>query len=420
MLYNENGDNVYNFRVTNDIDMFDKYVEDNNGSFFQTSMWAKLKKDWQPTYFIGTDENDKVVLTALLQTRTIYKIFKLGYFHSGFVCDYNNNALLEEAFKFFKKELKKRNIAFTFIDPEIIYKRNNIIDDEGKAKKFDWLKYGLSFTNKKEPFIQPSFTYILNLSDNNKQKTIDEVVSNFEKGVRYSIRTASNKGLRHVQYNYNDVLNNPSIMDEFMSIMQDTSSRLETVSRSRDYFLRVMENLKEYITLDMIYYDIKSDKNNYEEIKKKNDKNLLNQLDAYEKRVKEIEQSGYDLSKTNKIYLAAGITVFYGETTTCLFGGTRNLLRNATRSSHYLNYKRIENSVSRNMKYHDFLRAHVYYRDERDQNYGLSVFKKSFGAIEIEYIGEYVLINNKFIYSLFNLFYKKILKLIIKLKRKRS
>jgi lipid II:glycine glycyltransferase (peptidoglycan interpeptide bridge formation enzyme) len=419
---------VYKFSITNDIKAFDDYVLNNGGSFFQTSMGASMKKNWTPLYFVGKDKNDKIVLTALLQVKRFFKVLKMGYFHSGFVCDYNNDNLIKEAIIYFKNETKKLGISFTFIDPEIILNKNTIKDNNGFNKLNEWNTY-LKLSSTKEPFIQPKFTYILDLiNSNDNYKTLEEVTANFEKGVRYSVRTAPSKGLGYEQYSFNDIEENPIIMDEFMSVMRDTMDRLETTIRSRDYYLNVLRKLKDYATLDMVYYDFVKDTNNYKEnleiLSSMNDKDskkneLKSKIDAYQKRKEELISNGIDINKTTKLYLAAGVTIFYGDKTTCLYGGTRNILRNATRSSHYLNYKRIENSVNKKMKYHDFLRAHVLYRDERDKNYGLSVFKKSFGANEIEYIGEFVIVCNHFVYFMFKTFYKKIRNIILSIKTKR-
>ena len=90
----------------------------------------------------------------------------------------------------------------------------------------------------------------------------------------------------------------------------------------------------------------------------------------------------------------------------CLFGGTRNVIRNNTRSSHYLNYLRLEESIRRGLKVHDlgYIKVKEAETEEDgtlaplealDNFKGIYDFKKSFSADFHEFIGEYVLVGNK-------------------------
>jgi peptidoglycan pentaglycine glycine transferase (the first glycine) len=103
----------------------------------------------------------------------------------------------------------------------------------------------------------------------------------------------------------------------------------------------------------------------------------------------------------DKLYVAGGITVIFGDKAICLYGGSKNVLRNSTRSSHYLNYKRIEESTFHKCIWHDLSRIYMGNINERSKDYGLYLFKKSFNANEVKYIGEFTIVNNKFMYFSF-------------------
>jgi lipid II:glycine glycyltransferase (peptidoglycan interpeptide bridge formation enzyme) len=93
----------------------------------------------------------------------------------------------------------------------------------------------------------------------------------------------------------------------------------------------------------------------------------------------------------------------------CLFGGTRNVIRNNTRSSHYLNYLRLCESVKRGCKIHDLgyviVKTPELQEDgtlgeliPQDNFKGIYDFKKSFSADYHEFIGEYILVGNSLKY----------------------
>ena len=129
------------------------------------------------------------------------------------------------------------------------------------------------------------------------------------------------------------------------------------------------------------------------------------QTEHFEKRIKEAEE----FTSENRICVAGGLSIYYAGMGSCLFGGTRNVIRNNTRSSHYLNYLRLCESVKRGCDIHDL--GYVIVKTPelqadgslgelipQDNFKGIYDFKKSFSADYHEFIGEYVLIGNKMKY----------------------
>ena len=126
------------------------------------------------------------------------------------------------------------------------------------------------------------------------------------------------------------------------------------------------------------------------------------QTEHFEKRMAEAEE----FTKENRICLAGGLSIYYSGMGSCLFGGTRNVIRNNTRSSHYLNYLRLCESVERGCDIHDLgyvmVKSPVLQEDgtlgalvPQDNFTGIYDFKKSFSANYHEFIGEYILVGNK-------------------------
>ena len=104
--------------------------------------------------------------------------------------------------------------------------------------------------------------------------------------------------------------------------------------------------------------------------------------------------------------MAGGLSIYYGGMGSCLFGGTKNVIRNETRSSHYLNYLRLCESIDRGCSVHDLGYVIVHSPElqadgtlgalEPMENFkGIYDFKKSFSADYHEFVGEYVLVGSR-------------------------
>lgn len=419
---------MYKFYIEKDLAKFDKFVLDNNGSVFQTSKGDEQKTAWNGIYIMAEDKNKNSVLSCLLLVRPVAKIMKMGYIPLGFVCDYSNTKLVEEALIYIKQLTKKEHIGLCFIDPTVVLAKNDELDNVGVSVLKTFEAASLKRTLNRRPYIQPDTTYIIDLADEQgKTKSLDEIVKNFEKGLKYSIRTSPERGLKYETFVYSDVKENPILMEEFMNVMNETMTRLEASTRSYNYFINMLKNFEPYAKLNMVYYDADEDKrktDEYQEKLSKLDKNdkrhtkeineLTSKIEGYNKRVLELENNKIDYSTNKKLYLAGGITIIFGNNSICLYGGSKNILRNSTRSSHYLNYKRIEDSINHKCIGHDLSRIHLQYKNERDKDYGLYLFKKSFNADEIKYIGEFAIINSKLMYFLFT----KMLPLLRKIAKK--
>ena len=131
---------------------------------------------------------------------------------------------------------------------------------------------------------------------------------------------------------------------------------------------------------------------------------LEEQLEAFRQRSE--EAAAY--TEENRLYLAAGITIRFGEMTSCVFGGTKNVLRNTLRASHYLNYVRICRSIEEGRRLHDMGRVPHSYMSADAPEHGLFLFKMSFHARLYEFMGEYTLVSRRAAYH----FYHRLMPLV--------
>ncbi len=145
-------------------------------------------------------------------------------------------------------------------------------------------------------------------------------------------------------------------------------------------------------------------------------KGLKNDIDVIDKNTKsynERMEETKDYPEDARIPVAGGLTIRYGGFANCVFGGTRNIVRNNTRSSHYMNYLRLLRSIDLGMDYHDLGYVLCDSPETMEPDgalgplspnedfVGISKFKLSFGAHYTEYIGEYILVGNSFRYWLY-------------------
>ncbi len=424
---------MFAFKIETDLEKFDSFVREHKGSYLQCSAWPQVKTAWKPYFYSGFD-GDTQVLTALVLERKLPAVGKLWYLSCGPVCasGYAENRGFMDAFSVFLKAEMKKNGAFCVITDPLIPLR---IDGEDQAEGVAAHNLLTSIGYELNPDIE-SYTYkhpvqtMIPLKDEEGNMIpAEKILKGCEKGVRYSVRVGTSRGLVAKKYTYEDIEKNPKIIDEFMEVMGDTSDRNSFLNRDADYCLNLVKTLKEYTDISIVYYDKAVDAKleaerqaRKEEVLKllptapqKKIRGLQDEIDVIDKNTQSFNQrmeETADYEPDAKIAVAAGLTIRYGGVASCVFGGTRNIVRNNTRSSHYLNYLRMCESVEQGMDYHDLGYVLVQNPEilsngtlgalEPVENFiGICDFKKSFGAKYFEFIGEYVLVGNKFKYWMY-------------------
>lgn len=435
---------MYEFKVENDLKAFDDFVVKNKGSFLQSSSWANVKEAWKPKYYSGFLDGERV-LTCLVLIRKLPLAGDIWYISCGTVSDYKNEKLQEEFAVFLKSQMKESGATCAIIDPLISLRINGEDCSDGLLAHKLLTKCGYELNPDIETYTykHPVQLFLKLKDDEGQAIPCDKILKKCEKGVRYSVRVGTQRGLVAKTFTYEDIEKNPKIMDDFMSVMHDTSDRNDFVERDAGYCKNLIKTFKDSTDITIVYYDKSVDtklelerqnkKQNaikaLETAPKKKVRGLNDEIDvvdkntkSYNARMEETKQYGDD----EKIPVAGGLTLRYAGVASCLFGGTRNIVRNNTRSSHYLNYLRICKSIEEGCDIHDF--GYVLVKNptitqdgtlgtlEPTENFvGINEFKKSFGSDYHEFIGEYVLVGNKFKFFLYNSLMPKAKKVKMKL-----
>lgn len=418
----------YIFDKETDLSAFEEFVLTHGGNYLHSEKWARVKEAWRPYFFSGKNENGEIVLTALVLERNFPGAGKIWYIPSGACCDHKNDELFRGFSAFMKKQLKKKHITALFYDPLIPNRINGEDIDEGKAahRLFSENGFQLNPDASKTLYKSPLQLITRLQSDEGEMYTPEKLLKTFEKGVRYSVRVGEARGLVHKVYTIEDVERDPKILEDFLNVMSDTSERNNFLERDGEYCKHLLKVFgKDGFDIMLVYYDRKKDDAlQTERLKRKEE--LLEALEtAHEKKKRGITEEIDSIDKQTEHYLerkretenekgelicvSGGMTLHYGNMSSCIFGGSRNLLRNNLRASHFFNFKRICHSIEKGSAFHDLgyvlLQKTPVAEDgtlgkaKPDEEFeGILAFKKSFGSDEIEYIGEYIMVGNRLLF----------------------
>ena len=418
---------MYTFQTETDLAAFDAFLEEHGGQYIQSSRWQTVKTTWNCRYLSGF-ENGERVLAALLMARTLPAAGTIWYVSGGPVCDYENAALLEAFTDFLRKEMKQSGATAIVMDPPVSLRINGEEQPAGHAlhKKLCELGYTLNANLANYTYKQPVQLFIPLKAEDGTAKTAQQILKKCDKGVRYSIRLGENRGLIARSYSYADIAADPKRMEDFISVMQETSERDNFVERNGAYCTKLLQAFEGCSDLKLIYYSKEKDRALQEERLQKRAEALEALPGAHEKKARQLQEIIDNADKQTEHYekrraeadaytsedeicVAGGLSIYYAGMGSCLFGGTKNVIRNETRASHYLNYLRLCESISRGCDVHDLgyviVQSPALQSDgslgalEPTDNFkGIYDFKKSFSADYHEFIGEYVLIGNRLKY----------------------
>lgn len=426
---------MYKFVEINSSEI-DKFNEsDRKGHIFKTSYWAELKKDWKKKFIAGYDNDNNMVITATILLRKAPYINKyMGYIPRSFTCDYNNKKLLIEFTEYLREFAKKNNISFITIDPDIHLKENEEALSEGTEIKNFLKSLGYKNTDSKNfEAIQPNFVFRLPLpTEGNKMDIKKAVFKKFSSKTRYNIKVAEERGLSVEVYDKETL--NEDVLDRFHEIMVTTGKRDNFLVRHREYFKDMIDYLYPHCRLYMVKYSYENDFNRLseklnkqeeaktkainkiEELKVKLDaetdedkkSRIEKKLNDQDKRLKEAERqiegfkkkiSDIEPFKGQEIYLSGSIYLYYGNKAWYLYGASENILRD-TMPNFAMQWSMICDSIDLGCDVYDFRGVSGDLNPENPL-YGLYKFKKGFNGNFVEFIGEFDIVVDNGIYTLY-------------------
>ena len=384
--------------------------------FLHSYTWGKFqeKENNVKAYYIGyANDKGKLVAVSLLLKKKLVMGYSYFYAPRGYVIDYSNRELLKEFTEALKIFAKKEKAIFIKIDPDyklhdldikgnVIENNNNHEDLVSYLKELGYRHYG--FTKNFETS-QPRYTFRLSL-----KPTIEEITNNFHSTTKKII----NKGN---PYNLKLIKNDISTMDMFIKTMNDTADREKIINHSFDYYKDYYECLhkKNMSDLYVVYVDIDNLKkiykkkitdleesiNNLNDSKHTNVKKNQNKINEYNNQLIKANKEYEELSKIKekKYTLSAILTAKYGNKVWTLHGGNSTLLRELN-ANYFIYYEIIKDAKLENYDVIDFFGT-TGNPVKENPVYGIHLFKERLGGEYTEFIGEFDLVTNKFMYFLY-------------------
>ena len=311
------------------IDKYKSFLEKNERCNFQQSIeWAKVKEPlWKNEIIIVEDKNGEIVGSLMVLIRKIPIFGNLMYSPRGPICNIHNEKVLEELTNNLKELAKKYNAFVLKIKPDI----------KSNDKEFRNIvsKLGYKIKDNAKNFseeIQPRYVFRLDIKD----KTENEIFTEFHSKTRYNIRLAIKKGVTIKKGTRED-------LSDFYKIMQITGKRDNFIIRPLKYFQKMYDKLgAEHMKILMAYYNNKP--------------------------------------------ISGIINIIYGNKVWYLYGASSNEHRNLM-PNYLLQWEGIKYAINKEKDIYDF-RGVSGVIDKNHPQYGLYRFKKGFNAEFTEFIGE--------------------------------
>lgn len=178
-------------------------------TYYQTSSYGNLmtNDNFVPYYYGFINDQNTLIGATLILVQKLFLGYKYAYAPRGFLIDYDDKALIIEVTKQMKKFLSKENVAFLKIDPPVV---NNKRDKDGNVIQSP-------YTNDLIPFLQKiGYTYF---GDNKFFGTLkprwnailkvtgsaNSLFRNFDSSVKNKIRKAESRGVEILQGNHKDI-----------------------------------------------------------------------------------------------------------------------------------------------------------------------------------------------------------------------
>ena len=324
---------------------YDFVNSNSNTHFMQSSEWARVKGNWKNEVILVRDDSGKIAgcMSVLIQKIPVLN-YSMLYCPRGPVCDADDKIVFGKLMDSLK-ELAKREKAFIFrMDPAI----PNSNEEFRNLARENGISLKSNINHDINKVIQPKYEMQLNI----KGKTEDELLASFSQKTRYNIRLAAKKGVTIEEGTEDDI-------DEFFSILTETSQRDQFTIRNVSYYKKVYEIMKEKDHVKLYF------------------------------------------ARFNDKRIATTLEIIYGNKAWYLYGGSLREHSNVM-PNYLLQWTMIKEAMKRGCEFYNFGGVSGYI-DEHASGYGVFRFKKGFNPEFIEYVDELDIVFKPFINTLFNI-----------------
>jgi len=396
---------------------FDKYISSiSYCSYFQTSAYGHLlTKFGLKEEYIGFEEKGQLVGAVLLLHKPIFMGFKYAYAPRGIIIDYNNQNLVYKAMKELKAQLLKNHFLMLKMDPLIICSKRNkkgeIIGKNPNIKQIITTLKKVGFThcgfNSYFESVKPRWEAELDLRNDT-----NTLFKNLSKQTRNKLRKATKYGLsiyKDNKYNFSQIYHLIKEKDN-VSLKYYEQMHNSFGENCELYYAKL--NTRVYVENSKYLYEKEVEINDYltniiqsNGYKGKDMSSVLNKkmesdklLSAYKKYM--IMATKLLKEHPDGLIVGATIIVKNKNKIFLIVEGFDKNYKNL--SANYLTkWKIIEKYANSNIEFFNLNAIAGKFQKEENKYKGLNEMKLSYNSIANEYIGEFNLIINNPMYSLY-------------------
>ena len=384
-------------------------------TYYQTSSYGRLmtKEGFTAEYYGFLNEQNSLIGASLIITQPLALGYKFAYAPRGFLINYDNKQLIADITRQMKNFLARNGVAFLKIDPPVINNKRNkngqIIKSPYNNDLIPFLKsigYQYFGDNKNFETLKPRWNAILKASG-----TSNTIFNNFDKNVKNKIRKAESRGVEILQGNFNDIeifykfveKKHYRKLNYYKNFYQSFGNNFEL------YFARL--NTEKYLNNIKKIYENELQKN--EEINmdiqsagiKNHISNKLTNSKINSDKVLAVYKN--ELENASKLFTQNPEGIIIGSTAIIIDKYGIELVIEGQNPEYKLFYPSfltkwhiIEKYSKLGAVYFDLNAITGYFENTNHFN-GLNEMKLGFGAEVNEYIGEFDLVINSFIYKLY-------------------
>lgn len=313
------------------------------GHILQSYEWGEVKAPtgWEPIRLVVEEGDSIVAAISILKRRLPGVRYSIFYAPRGPVGDIRDRRVMSFLFRATREVARRHRAIFLKIDPDVP------VEDEEFGRLL--LEEGFRSAKGEEGFegVQPRFVFRMDITP-----TLEELFNNLGSKTRYNLRLAQKKGV---------VLKDPVTREDlpvFYQVLLETAQRDRFLIRNYSYFETMWDCLVER-GLGRIF------------------------LAEYQGKI-----------------IAGTLALFFGNKVWYLYGASSNSYRNVM-PNYLLQWAMISWAKENNCTLYDF-RGVPGNLEEDNPLYGLYRFKKGFGGVYTEFIGEFDLVYNPALYWLWN------------------
>ena len=408
--------------VTLSKEEFDDYaIKHEYGSYFQTSSYAKLKAKLEnyEIHYLGFKDNNELIGASMLVYKELFWGYKFAYAPRGFLIDYSNLSLCNEIADGLRKLLKKQKFIFVKLDPPIIYRK---YDMEGNVELESESSKEILKSFKKNGFNHMGFNiynenmlprfYAYSKLDSNPQI----LFRSFTKERQDEITLDQKKALVVMPDKENNI---DAFLDFTSSVYKGRTARymkllfhMFDMTDDAKIFYTIVDTQKYTENINKLYNDEVEINNNLKEIietadsKKYNMQLVINDKMLSDKRLAELKTNLDNSIKLirnnpNGEIVGASLVISSGKGVSVVANYIEPAHKNLNASPLTI-YEIMKYYGKKDYSYIDLGSVPGEF-DKKGKYYNVIRGKTGFNSSVIEYVGEFDLIINSFIYQ----FYKR-------------